>query len=107
MPAERPVDESFREVSVRDNRERSRYEAVLDGVVVGIVDYRVVGDRVEFPHTEVEPALRGRGIAAQLVGVALADAHAAGREVVALCSYVVDYVRDHPEHQTRSPSQSH
>jgi hypothetical protein len=37
----------------------------------------------------------------------LADAHAAGREVVALCSYVVDYVRDHPEHQTRSPSQSH
>ena len=102
MPAESAI-----EVSVRDNRERSRYEAMVDGRVVGIADYRVVGDRVEFPHTEVEPALRGRGIAAQLVGVALADVHAAGRDVVALCSYVVDYVRDHPEYQTRSGSQSH
>ena len=102
MPAEDAI-----EVSVRDNRERSRYEAMVDGRVVGIADYRVVGDRVEFPHTEVEPALRGRGIAAQLVGVALADVRAAGRDVVALCSYVADYVRDHPEYQTRSGSQSH
>jgi predicted GNAT family acetyltransferase len=95
------------EVAVRDNGERSRYEAVLDGRVVGIADYRIVGDRVELPHTEVEPALRDRGIAAQLVGEALADVRAAGREVVALCSYVVDYVRDHPEDQARSGSQFH
>jgi predicted GNAT family acetyltransferase len=100
MPAESAI-----EVSVRDNRERSRYEAVVAFVVAA--DYRVVGDRVEFPHTEVEPALRGRGIAAQLVGVALADVHAAGRDVVALCSYVVGYVRDHPDYQARSGSQSH
>jgi predicted GNAT family acetyltransferase len=100
-------DESVIEVSVRDNRERSRYEAVLDGRVVGIADYRVVGERVEFPHTEVEPRLRGRGIAAQLVGVALADVQAAGHEVVPQCSYVVDYVREHPEYQARSGSQSH
>ena len=62
---------------------------------------------MEFPHTEVEPALRGRGIAAQLVGAALADVRAGGHDVVALCSYVVDYVRDHPEYQASSGSQSH
>ncbi len=101
-----PVESSV-EVTVRDNRERSRYEALLDERVVGIADYRVVGDRVEFPHTEVEPALRGRGIAAQLVGVALADVRAAGRDIVAQCSYVVDYVQDHPEYQSMSGRQSH
>jgi predicted GNAT family acetyltransferase len=102
MPAE-----SSLEVSVRDNRERSRYEAVLDERVVGIADYRVIDDRVEFPHTYVEPALRGRGIAAQVVAFALAEVHAAGRDIVPQCSYVVDYVREHPEYQVRSGSQSH
>jgi predicted GNAT family acetyltransferase len=50
-------------------------------------------------HTEVPPALEGRGIAAALVKAALDWARAEGLRVRPLCSYVVAYMRRHPETQ--------
>jgi uncharacterized protein len=85
------------DVSVHDNPERSRYEIVLDDRVIGFADYRVVGDAVEFPHTEIVPSLRRQGYGARLVGDALAEVRTSGRRVVPLCSYVAGYIRDHPE----------
>ena len=40
--------------------------------------------------------MRGRGLAALVVGRALDDAWAAGRRVVAQCWYVAQYIGDHP-----------
>ena len=85
------------DVSVHDNPERSRYEIMLDGGLIGFADYRVIGDAVEFPHTEIVRSLRGQGYGARLVGDALADVRVSGRRAVPLCSYVVEYVRDHPD----------
>ncbi|MEJ1974628.1 MAG: GNAT family N-acetyltransferase [Lacunisphaera sp.] len=42
---------------------------------------------------------RGRGIAEQLVRVALDDARAAGRKVVPACSYVAVFIKRHREYQ--------
>jgi uncharacterized protein len=85
------------DLSVHDNRERSRYEIVGDGRLIGFADYRVVGDAVEFPHTEIIPSRRGQGYGARLVGGALDAVRTSGRRVVPLCSFVVEYIRDHPE----------
>jgi uncharacterized protein len=87
---------SLMDLSVHDNRERSRYEIVGDGRLIGFADYRIVGDAVEFPHTEITPPLRGRGYGAHLVGEALDAVRASGRRAVPLCSFVVEYVNDHP-----------
>jgi predicted GNAT family acetyltransferase len=80
--------------------ESSRYELVEDGQVVGFADYRDLGDgRLEFPHTVVDPARRGRGLAAELVTGALDDVRSHGATVVPTCWYVERFIDRHPAYQ--------
>jgi predicted GNAT family acetyltransferase len=83
---------------VRNNSDQSRYELSIDGTVVGIADYRIVGDTVVFPHTEIESSLRGQGLGAQLVQFALDDVRTTNRRVVPQCWYVAEYIAAHPEY---------
>lgn len=86
------------DLSVDDNPTRQRFEVRLDGEVVGFAAYHVRDGVVAITHTEVEPALRGRGIGAALVGGALDRIRAEGHRVLPVCSFVADYVRRNPEH---------
>ena len=86
-------------VAVRNNPERSRYELTLDGELVGVADYRDLAGRRVFPHTEIRPALRGRGLGAQLVRGALDDARTAGHTVVPQCWFVAEFIDDHPDYR--------
>lgn len=83
-------------MQVRKNEDRRRYEAVVDGEVVGVADYRQADGVVAIPHTEVDPALRGQGVAAELVRAALDDIRAQGASVDPQCSYVADFIRRRP-----------
>lgn len=75
-----------------------RYEVRSQGRVVGVADYRRVGDVVVLPHTEVDRSLRGQGVAARLVAFALDDVRAQGLRVDPQCWYVADYLDRHPEY---------
>ena len=86
------------EPTVRNVEQRSRYELILDDQIVGIADYRVDGDTVIFPHTEVLAHLRGRGLGESLVRGALDDVRASGRSVVARCWFVEQFLDDNPEY---------
>jgi predicted GNAT family acetyltransferase len=83
----------------RHNPERSRYEVLVEGRVVGIAEYDDQGAVVVFPHTEVDPPLRGQGLASQLVGFALDDVRGTGRQVVAACWFVAQFIDEHPEYE--------
>jgi predicted GNAT family acetyltransferase len=83
---------------VRHNPGQSRYELTLDGRLVGVADYEAAGTTLVFPHTEIEPSLRGRGLGAELVQGALDDVRASGHTVVARCWYVAQFIREHPEY---------
>jgi predicted GNAT family acetyltransferase len=78
-------------------RTEDRYELVLDGRIVGVCDADDDGERVVLPHVEVDPALRGQGLAGTLVRAVLADLRDRGRRAVPVCPYVVDYVARHPD----------
>ena len=65
-------------IAVVRNDDQSRYEILVDGQVGGFADYRMRDDHQVFVHTEIDPELRGRDLAATLVGAALDDAHAHG-----------------------------
>ena len=80
-----------------NNSDAERYELIDDGRVVGIAEYRVQGDVVVLPHTEVVAELQGNGLGAILVQGVLDDICAAGRTVVPRCWYVAQYMREHPE----------
>jgi uncharacterized protein len=86
------------QIDVRNAQERSRYEVLVDGQVVGVADYRIYGDVVVMPHTEVVPEMRRRGLAARLVAHALDDVRAAGQRVDPRCWYVAGFIDDHPEY---------
>jgi predicted GNAT family acetyltransferase len=83
--------------AVHDNKTGHRFELEVDGSMA-FANYRLAGDRVVITHTETPPALRGRGIASRLVKGALDLIRADGRKVVAGCSFVVDYLEQHPEY---------
>lgn len=64
-----------------------------------VCDYRLRDGVMVITHTEVAPELEGQGLAAGLVRAALAHARAQGLKVRPLCSYVMAYMRRHPETQ--------
>jgi predicted GNAT family acetyltransferase len=90
---------------VSHNPAELRYEIHLDGQRIGLADYELnqMADgntEVRFVHTEIDPALRGKNYAAILMREALADVRAKGNQkVTPVCSYVVMYMKRHPETQ--------
>src|SRR4051812_6335412 len=83
------------------NGDSGSYEAVVNGQVVGMIVYHTPrGDqRVTLSHTIVEPAYRGRGIATRLVKHALDDLRAHDLKLTNYCTFVADYIADHPEYK--------
>jgi len=81
---------------VRDNKARSRFELDVDGDIA-FANYRLAPSKVIITHTETPAALRGRGIASELVKGALELIRSDGLKVVAACGFVVDYLKKHPE----------
>ena len=83
--------------SVRDNKILSRFELDVEGALA-FANYRLTPSAVIITHTETPRALRGRGIASELVKGALELIRADGLKVVAGCGFVVDYLQKHPEY---------
>jgi predicted GNAT family acetyltransferase len=85
------------DTQVRHAEDQGRYELVLDGEVVGIADYWDTGGALVFPHTEIDPEHRGKGLGEQLVQGALEDVRSKGRHVVPRCWFVREFLDAHPE----------
>lgn len=63
-----------------------------------ILEYRTVdAQTLDFHHTYVPDALRGRGVAALLAKAGLAFAKQQGFKVIPSCSYIEVYLQRHPQ----------
>jgi predicted GNAT family acetyltransferase len=83
------------ETTVTRNDAKSRYELHLEGTVAGVATFEPDGHgRLVFPHTEIDPAFRERGLATLLIGEAMADAARRGDTVVPECPFVVSFLRE-------------
>lgn len=87
------------DLRIVDVPERQRYEAVLDGRVVGFTEYRRVRGRLIFIHTEVDPAMKGRGVAGRLAAGALDDVRAQGLRFTAKCPFIAAWLERHPQYE--------
>jgi uncharacterized protein len=83
---------------VRDNRDRSRYELVVDGEVAGFVQYNMRGGRLILVHTEIDDAHAGRGLAGILVSGVLDDVRRRRLRIVPICPFVEGYIERHPDY---------
>jgi predicted GNAT family acetyltransferase len=77
--------------------EPGRFTIAVEGRTVGLADFHDRDGRRVFPHTEVQPAFEGRGLATILVGEALRATREAGLRIVPSCSMVARYIDKHPE----------
>ena len=85
-------------MDVTHNTARQRFETTVDGKLC-VADYQLRGNVVWMTHTGVPTVVGGRGIAAELVRVALQWAEDKGYKVEPACNYVETYMRRHPETQ--------
>jgi predicted GNAT family acetyltransferase len=86
-------------VTVRDNSEEGRFEALDEsGVVAGFAAYRRSGGRVVFTHTEVDDAFEGQGVGSTLVRGALDAVRGEGARVEVQCPFVGSYIEGHQEY---------
>lgn len=80
-------------------RAPGRYEILVDGVRAGLTEVREDEGVLALPHTEVDDAYEGRGLASRLVRGALDDIRAQGRLVHPFCPYVRRWIGSHPEYR--------
>jgi uncharacterized protein len=95
MPSDKSSDATS--FDVRHEPQLSRYSATVDGALA-VANYRRDGNVIAFTHTEVPPAIQGRGVASALAQRALDDARAAGARVNPACEFFARYMDGHPEY---------
>lgn len=86
------MSEPSTSVTVRRADAEHRYEILVDGQRAGLTEYRDLGARRVFFHTEVDKAFAGQGLAPQLVRQALTDVRASGMRIVPVCPYVAKFL---------------
>ena len=84
-------------VTIRDNADEQRYEAVVDGHVAGFSEYRLREGRITFTHTEVDDAYEGQGIGSELASSVLDAARGSGLAVYPSCPFIAEYIKRHPD----------
>lgn len=82
---------------VRDNAARQRFELDAEDHVA-FSEYRRANGVLTIMHTEVPPALNGKGIGSRLARGLLDLARAEGAKVKPLCPFVRSYIAKHPEY---------
>lgn len=90
------------DVTVRNNPDESRYEALVDGQVAGFAAYVLDEERhrIVFTHTEVGDEYGGQGVGSALARFALDDVRADGtRRVVPQCPFIQGWIDKHPDYQ--------
>jgi uncharacterized protein len=85
-------------VIVDDNPMENRYEARIDGALVGISQYELTADTIVFLHTVVAQEYEGQGVGSAIARYALDDARARGLSVRPLCPYIRGWLQRHHEY---------
>jgi predicted GNAT family acetyltransferase len=82
---------------VTNNPAANRFEILTDQGAA-ILTYKYRGADLDLMHTEVPPALEGRGYASALATAALSFARRQGMKIIPTCPYVKAYLARHPEY---------
>lgn len=87
------------DVHVTHNEAQNRYEARVGDELAGFAEYQLTDELVVFTHTEVDPALAGKGVGGALARLALDDVRTQGsRKVLPLCPFIKAWIGKHPDY---------
>ena len=86
-------------MEVENDTAHRRFLARLPEGEGELISRQIAPHTLELVHTEVDPKLRGRGVAEALAEAAIEHARTHGLHVVPTCPYVQRWFTKHPEHQ--------
>lgn len=86
----------FENIALNNDQVANRFELVVDGFTA-FMDYKLSGDGIILVHTEVPQELEGRGVGTAIVEKVFEYIEAKQLQMVALCPFVVGYLKRHPE----------
>ncbi len=92
-------------VEVLDAADRSRFEVHVDGKLAGFTEYFDKGAVRTFPHTEVDEAYTGQGLAKRVIREGLDATRAAGLLVRPICPAVIGFIKKNPEYLDLVPDE--
>ncbi len=84
-------------MDIHHNLVEQAFQITLDGHDGELTYARPRPDLLDFQHTWVDPALRGRGVADALAHAALTYARHEGAYIRTTCVFMASYVKRHPE----------
>ena len=85
-------------IEVTHNLEEHRFELSVDGHLA-VLTYMRTGNIIVFLHTEVPPAIGGRGLGVNLAEAGLGYAREHGLRVRSMCWFVTKFIRRRREYQ--------
>jgi predicted GNAT family acetyltransferase len=94
------VDEPVTALEPVDNAPEHRFEVTVDGVRAELL-YRRANGRLVLLHTEVPPALEGRGLGGTLVRAAVDTASREDLTLVPRCPFARGWLERHPTEAAR------
>lgn len=83
-------------MNITDNKEKNRFEAIIDGHLA-FVEYSVKPGILVLEHTDVDKALAGKGVGSELIETVLLEMELRGLKAVPECSFIAKYIEKHPE----------
>ncbi len=86
----------FEDIPLANNELSRQFELVVENVKAKI-EYDLQKDRMFLVHTEVPPALAGKGVGNAIVEKTLQYLEENKLKLVPLCPFVAAYVKKHPE----------
>lgn len=90
------MKDEYTALELVDNNTAHRFEMYVGPELAQIV-YRRTGDVVNLLHTEVTPALEGKGAATAIIEKTLAYLEQNKLQLIPSCPLVAAYVKRHPE----------
>jgi predicted GNAT family acetyltransferase len=86
-------------LEIKNNESAHRFETRVDAHEA-FVQYRYSdGGDLVLSHTEVPPALGGKGLGGKLAAAALDYARSRRLRVVVTCPFITNYMNKHPEYR--------
>jgi len=87
------------DIAVENDEKGRQFHAEVDGHRAHLDYVKQKDGTLNLVHTEVDPALRGKGVGEALVRQALDSARSAGGKVIPTCPFVKKFLERHPEYQ--------
>ncbi|BBY10705.1 GNAT family N-acetyltransferase [Mycobacterium marseillense] len=84
---------------ITDNAQDNRFEAAVDGQVIGRQPYRRYRAHIVLMATEVDAQWRDRGVSSAMINGVLTLIRGAGHTVIPRCKITADYILRHPEYR--------